>query len=56
MPGVWGTFYIGVLRTSSTGPDNKPKAIAAYRKAVELNPNFEPAKRKLAELEKGETK
>lgn len=32
---------------------DKPKAIAAYRKAVELNPNAEQAKRKLAELEKG---
>lgn len=35
---------------------DKTKAIAAYKKAIELNPNAEQAKRKLAELEKGASK
>lgn len=46
----------GMLGGAYLDSGDKPKAITAYRKAVELNPDFEPAKRKLAELEKGVTK
>lgn len=42
----------GMLGGAYLDAGDKAKATAAYKKALELNPNFEPAKRKLAELEK----
>jgi len=43
----------GMLGSAYQESGAKDKAIAAYKKALELNPNFEPAKRKLAELQGG---